>query len=157
MKRIASVLVPALALLATACKKGPDFEPPAPAAPEEFRTEMPSGESVANTTWWDLYQDPVLRDLISRGLENNRSLREAMARIEEVRSGVTIANSAKYPSLNGVALMAIQPSAGDNDSLSVFDNVRLIGSASYELDLWGRVSRSSEAAAGHTYRDRIGR
>jgi multidrug efflux system outer membrane protein len=147
MKRIASVLVPALALLATACKQGPDFEPPAPATPAEFRTELPSGESVANTTWWDLYQDPVLRDLVSRGLENNRSLREAMARIAEVRSGVTIANSAKYPSLNGVALMAIQPSAGDNDSLSVFDNVRLIGSASYELDLWGRVARSSEAAA----------
>lgn len=145
MKRFALTVV-ALTLLLSACKRGPDFEPPAPATPEEFRTALPDGESVANLAWWDLYRDPVLQDLIARGLENNRSIREAMARIQEAQFGVTMARSQRYPSLNGIALTTIQPTAGDEDSLSVIDNVRIIGSASYEIDLWGRVSRSNEAA-----------
>jgi multidrug efflux system outer membrane protein len=135
----------ALLLALTACKKGPDFEPPAPVAPADFRSEMPAGESVANTDWWDLYQDPVLRDLIARGLENNRSLREALARIAEARSGLTIARSDKLPKVNGIAMVQIQPASG-TDSVSTFDNLRLIASAGYEIDLWGRVARSNEAA-----------
>ena len=61
----------------TACKRGPDFVPPETPAPAEFRSELPAGESVANVSWWDLYQDPALQDLIRAGLENNRSVREA--------------------------------------------------------------------------------
>jgi multidrug efflux system outer membrane protein len=138
-------LLATAALSVTACKRGPDFEPPAPIAPVEFRTEIPEGASVANTEWWDLYQDPVLRDLITRGLANNRSLREAMARIDEARTGLTIARSEKLPKVNGIAMVQIQPSSG-TDSVSTFDNLRLVASAGYEIDLWGRVARSNEAA-----------
>ena len=67
-------------LLSAACTRGPDFEPPAPTAPETFRSETLDGSSVANTPWWDLYEDPALRELITQGLENNRNVREAMAR-----------------------------------------------------------------------------
>ena len=106
---------------------------------------MPEGTSVANTGWWDLYQDPVLRDLITAGLENNRSVREAMARIEEARLGYTIARSDKLPRVNAYASAQIQPTAGV-DSVTAIDNLRLLVNASYEVDLWGRVARSNEAA-----------
>jgi multidrug efflux system outer membrane protein len=144
--RMRRLTVLTLALLPlSACKRGPDFEPPAPVTPPDFRTEMPEGASVANTAWWDLYQDPVLRDLITRGLANNRSLREAMARIDEARTGLTIARSEKLPKVNGIAMVQIQPTSG-TDSVSTFDNLRLVASAGYEIDLWGRISRSNEAA-----------
>jgi len=136
----------ALALLAPgACTKGPDFEPPAPVAPTEFRSETLSGASIANTPWWDLYEDPVLRDLLSRGLENNRSLREAMARIAEARTGITIAASDRLPRVNAVGIGLYQQPIGE-DSVSTFDNLKVTAAASYEVDLWGRVSRSNEAA-----------
>ena len=141
------LLAPAL-LVTTAfagCKKGPDFEPPAPLTPVEYRGAPSEGASVANTEWWDLYQDPVLRDLITRGLEQNRSLREAMARIDEARAGVTVAASDKLPKVNGVGIGLYQRPVGE-DSVSAFDNLKGILSASYQLDLWGKVARTNEAA-----------
>jgi multidrug efflux system outer membrane protein len=106
---------------------------------------MPDGASVANTEWWDLYQDPVLRELITTGLANNRGAREALSRIEEARLGYTIARSDKLPKINGYASAQIQPTAGV-DSVTAIDNLRIMGNLSYEVDLWGRVARSNEAA-----------
>ena len=133
------------ALLLTACKKGPDFVPPAPPAPVTFRTELPAGESVANLSWWDLYEDPALQDLIRTGLENNRNLREAMSRIAESRANLGMVRADLYPSVNVIAFGFFQETLRD-DSVSAFDNVKIGLSASYEVDLWGRVARSNEAA-----------
>jgi len=138
-------LVLGVTLLTGACTRGPDFEPPAPPTTEEFRGPMPDGASVANTEWFDLYQDPVLRDLIARGLENNRGVREAMARIEEARTGLTIANADRYPRVTAVGAGLYQQAEGV-DTVSALDNLRAVVGASYEVDLWGRVARSNEAA-----------
>lgn len=135
----------AVLVTAGACTKGPDFEPPAPPPPGDFRSETVDGPSIANTPWWDLYEDPVLRDLITRGLESNRTLREAMAVIDEARSGLTVARADKLPRVNAVGLGFLQHPIG-KDSVSSFDNLKAAAAASYEVDLWGRVSRSNEAA-----------
>jgi len=145
MKRKSLYLLPLLALLLSGCKKGPDFVPPAPATPTEFRAAAEMGASVANTEWWDLYQDPVLRSLITAGLENNRGIRESMARIVEARTGLTIARSDRLPKVNGVGIALYQQPIGE-DSVSSLDNFKGILSAAYEVDLWGRVSRNNEAA-----------
>jgi multidrug efflux system outer membrane protein len=147
--RAAAILALSSVALA-ACTRGPDFEPPAPVTPDAYRTESPADSlppetSIANTEWWDLYEDPVLRDLIMAGLENNRSLREAMARIQEARSGITIARSDKLPKVNAAGVGLYQQPIGQ-DSVSALDNVRAVLTASYEVDLWGRVARSNEAA-----------
>jgi len=135
----------AVVLGSTACVRGPDYERPETPAPPEFRAESLPGESVANTAWWDLYQDPVLQGLIREGLENNRSLREAMARIAESRAALGISEAARYPAVNVAGGGLYQESFGD-DSTKVFDNLSLKLTASYEVDLWGRVARSNEAA-----------
>jgi len=138
-------LVVGIVLFTGACTQGPDFEPPAPPAPEDFRGPMPDGASVANTEWFDLYQDPVLRDLITRGLGNNRGVREAMARIQEARTGMTIANADRYPKVNAAGVGLYQEPFG-TDSVTALDHLRGVVGASYEVDLWGRVSRTNEAA-----------
>jgi len=135
----------AMVAFATACKKGPDFEPPATPSPADYRGAVPAGESVANVPWWELYQDPALQSLIESGLENNRSLREAAARIAESRASLGIVRADLYPSVTGVGVGFFQRT-GQADSVSSFDNFKLAASAGYEIDLWGRMARSNEAA-----------
>ena len=142
--RLCSVMIGAVLPLA-ACKMGPDFAPPEPPAPETFRSDVPAGESVANVPWWDLYQDPALQSLIRAGLENNRSAREALARIAESRASLGIVRADLYPSVNVIGVGVYQETLG-TDSARAFDNVKVAATAGYEVDLWGRVARSNEAA-----------
>ncbi len=135
----------ALVLVLAACKKGPDFEPPTPATPTAFRSDTSSGESVANTDWWDLYQDPALQSLIRAGLNNNRSIREAMARINEARASLGIVRADLYPQVNLGGSGLYQGVLG-SDSASAFDNAKIVLAASYEIDLFGRIARTNEAA-----------
>jgi multidrug efflux system outer membrane protein len=134
-----------MGLLLASCAMGPDFVRPTPPTPADFRSETPAGESIANTDWWDLYQDPALQGLIRRGLENNRSLHEALARINEARARLGIVRADLKPQVIGVGLAHYQNTIG-NDSAKAFDNVKVMASASYEVDLWGRIKRANEAA-----------
>ncbi len=144
-KGLRSITVSAAVLAAACTVRGPDYERPATPAPAEFRADSLPGTSVANMAWWDLYQDPVLQDLIREGLENNRSQREAMARIAESRASLGLVASDLYPSVNLVGSGLYQETLGD-DEARTFDNVKLMAAAGYEIDLWGRVARSNEAA-----------
>ena len=101
LARHARILAPCAALTAlaglTGCKQGPDYvRPPVPHA-ETYRQATPAGESVANVAWWDLFQDPVLQDLIRTALEENRDIRVALARIAEARAQAGFARADLYP------------------------------------------------------------
>jgi multidrug efflux system outer membrane protein len=128
-----------------ACKQGPDFQPPETPSPVDYRGAAPAGESVANVPWWELYQDPALQSLIEAGLENNRGLREAAARIAESRASLGMVRADLYPSVSGIGAGFYQET-GQADSASTFDNFKLAASAGYEVDLWGKIARSNEAA-----------
>ncbi len=134
-----------LVMLTATCTMGPDYERPDVITPEEFRGPMPTGESVANVPWWELYQDPVLQDLIQTALENNRSVREAFARINEFRANLGIARADRFPSVTGIGV-AFSQATTTSDSTRVFDSAKALVSVGYELDLWGRVARSNEAS-----------
>jgi multidrug efflux system outer membrane protein len=125
VRRAAALVVAwtAGAMAVAACTVGPDYERPAAPEPLEYRAEEREGESIANTAWWDLYEDPVLQGLIEDGLENNRGLREAMARIAEARAAVGIARADLYPSLSLVGAGFYQATPTD-DSVSSFDNFK---------------------------------
>ncbi len=132
-------------LLLGACKMGPEFAPPEPPAPEVYRADPDAGESIANTPWWKLYRDPCLQELIELGLEDNRSLREALARIAEARASLGMVKADLYPNVNAIGVGFYQET-GRSDSVSSFDNFKAAAAASYEVDLWGRIARSNEAA-----------
>ncbi len=103
----------------------------------------PSPQSVADLSWWELFQDPVLQDLIDTALANNRDLDAAMARIAEARAALGFSKANLYPRIDGIA-------SGDlegNTEADGFDASGLLaGAVTWEVDLFGRIRRSNEAA-----------
>jgi len=128
------------------CKMGPDYvQPPVP-QPETYRETAPSGESIANVEWWDLFHDPVLQDLIQVALDENRDLRIALARIAEARAQAGFTKADLYPRVDlaaGANLVEARTDEGDNVPTR---DVFLAADVFYEVDLWGRIRRSNEAA-----------
>jgi multidrug efflux system outer membrane protein len=112
----------------------------------------PQAESLADIPWWELFKDPVLQDLTRQALANNYDLRTAAARVEEARAQVGVARSFLYPQLNanfgGSAEQVSRrtdPPQTLNSSRS-FQNWFLGLSMAWELDVFGRIRRETEAA-----------
>ena len=147
MKRAA---VGALALL-VGCAAGPDYRRPAIVVPESYRdvAAAPAGASIADAGWWNVYGDPRLVALIETALHNNPDLRAAVARIDEARAALGEARLALLPTI--AARGTVVRSKASVDALAPgAPRIRNVEEAAvtvaYELDLWGRLRRSNEAA-----------
>lgn len=154
MQRLASLMAAASALALSACAAGPNYT--APARPQSasgaFLSTSPA-VSIAPVQgdWWRLYNDPVLDRLVTQALDANTDIRVAVARIERARATLRGATANRLP--QGTA------SAGANYGRLPLGQ-RPIGAAqedwqvdaglsvSYEVDLFGRISRNVEAARG---------
>jgi len=146
------------ALLATfalaGCAVGPNYERPPLASPETFRGESPppSATSLADLPWWEVFNDPTLVALIEESIANNYDLRVAVARVEQAYSGVGVARSEIFPQLNyGFAASRGRNSflgglSGSNTGTTNYFATAL--NLSWEIDVWGRIRRSTEAAQG---------
>ena len=103
--------------------------------------------SLADRPWWEIFGDETLQRLIDDALRNGYDVRLAAARVEEARANAGIARSEFFPQIGYQAQWSrsresefVAPGAG---VLSLHDvNLGL----SWELDLWGRIRRSNEAA-----------
>jgi len=145
--------IAALALLG-ACTLGPDYVRPDLAPPASFRgaAGKAEAESIADAGWWTLStRDPVLQALIREAIANNLDLRVASARVSEARASYGIARSALMPQIDAsggyswqrVSRLSEPPQAsGDRD----YDNWNTGVTVSWELDLFGRIRRDTEAA-----------
>jgi len=145
MKRAAAV---GLLLLAPSCKLGPDFERPEMDLPVEFREPVVSGKSVANLPWWELFDDPVLTALVETSLTENRDLEIALSRIDEAASILGFTRTDQLPSLE-VSGGAGRAGNSENTLFGpglTLNNYTLSADLSFEVDLWGRLRRSTEAA-----------
>ncbi len=141
---LAAVVMTTVAL--GGCKLGPDYvQPPVP-QPETYRQPTPSGESIANVAWWDLFQDPVLRDLIQVALDENRDLQVALARISEARARAGFTKADLYPRVDFAAGANLVEARTDEGNNVPTRDVFLAADVFYEVDLWGRIRRSNEAA-----------
>jgi multidrug efflux system outer membrane protein len=130
---------------------GPDYERPDVAPVEEFRSEIGPAEnsSLADLPWWGVFKDPQLQQLIAEALARNYDLQLAVARVEQARSEVWIAASPFYPQA-GYQMFAgreriFLPNESSNGNLT-FNAFGWLLDATWELDLWGRIRRSTEAA-----------
>jgi multidrug efflux system outer membrane protein len=107
-----------------------------------------AGTSIANLPWWELLRDEELQRLIAVSLEENKDLKRAVATIEEFQARVFVARMDYSPQLSGAINF---PAFGRNTRFlfpgfaSPF-NYYLLGNLSWELDIWGRIRRSNEAA-----------
>jgi len=131
------------------CAVGPNYERPAVTAPEQVRGQSGAAEaaSLADSGWWEIFRDETLRGLIDEALANGYDPRIAAARVEEARAEAGIARADFFPQVQYQA----QGSRGrQSESVSPGgETVNLhdvhVG-LSWELDVWGRIRRSSEAA-----------
>ena len=145
MWRLSALLL--VGSLVTGCTLTPDYERPELDVPETFGPDDPSGESIANMQWWDLFQDEQLRLLISAALEENKDLEIALSRIAEARLNVVAVRANQFPFLDVSGLFGrerfsreVVPGARSNDRF------RIGGDLSYQIDLWGEFQRATEAS-----------
>jgi multidrug efflux system outer membrane protein len=159
-----------LAVAAAGCAVGPDYRRPAPLPAQTTPTTFTNGDSqdvlwktaqpAANQPrgeWWRIFNDPELDQLEALSLTNNQDLVAAAARFEQARDLVTEARSELYPQLNagGTPYGDItrqrtsrnQPLAGTAAGVThTYDTFTAPIYLGWEVDLWGRVRRLSEAA-----------
>jgi outer membrane protein, multidrug efflux system len=132
------------------CMVGPDYHRPAVEVPQSFRYEVTDARETANTRWWTQFSDPVLDRLISEALANNQSVKVAAARVDQAAGLLMTTRAALFPQVTyGGATSRERVSPNDvfpTPTPNPFNNFQVFAGASWEIDLWGRVRRLSEAA-----------
>ena len=145
----ARALAALLAAGLSACAVGPDYQRPELPVSPAFRGAAEDAASLADSAWFDVFGDPVLRQLVDEALANNRDLQVAVARVEQARYTAAIARSPLFPQLGygGSAGRGKQVTVGVEDQGSPVTNSFLLAlAASWELDVWGRIRRGAEAS-----------
>jgi multidrug efflux system outer membrane protein len=158
------------ALLPLGCAVGPNFTRPDPHLPPNWSptaaTGVVSTGQQAVTQWWNTFQEPMLSSLIDRGTTGNLDLRAAVLRIVEARAQREVAAAAFLPQIDANSSFTRQrlsEKTATGAAFTGFGNVSIPGipvtrfpnpynqyqlgaTASWEIDLFGRVRRSVEAA-----------
>ena len=101
--------------------------------------------------WWEQFQDPVLSGLVRTALENNKDLAFATANVDQAVAQYHIARSAQFPQVTGAATatrerISQNNPAGVPKSGPYFNDYPINLSASFELDVWGKLRRATESA-----------
>ena len=152
----ASVLA---AVLLTGCTVGPNYTRPSVAVPANFRAPeplpAPQAASFANLKWFEIFKDEKLQELIRTALAQNYDLRDAVARVEAARASLGITRSAQFPNFGASGAVEINRLSRDGaDAFAaalLSSQNRNFGEASlnllsFEVDIWGRLRRATEAA-----------
>jgi NodT family efflux transporter outer membrane factor (OMF) lipoprotein len=139
--RPATPWIAALALAAGCASHAPAARPTAP-MPDRFSS---SGAAALPDRWWLAIPDPSLHALIDAGLSGNLDLRAAWARLEQADAQLRGTHAAARPSLDASA-SGRGSASGDGDATSTDLGASFGLAASYEVDLWGRVRASQDAA-----------
>ncbi len=153
-------LLPILfAIVGAGCMVGPDYKRPAVATPGTFRAPEPlppsQGASLADLKWFEVFKDDKLQDLIRTALAQNYDLRDAVLRVVEARADLGIVRSNQYPNVAATGAIEINrlsrdgatalppqilPSQNRNYGLAALQLL------SFEIDIWGKLRRATEAA-----------
>jgi multidrug efflux system outer membrane protein len=150
--RFASIAITALALgLLAGCMVGPNYHRPKVETATTFRTLAPETQaqvqaqasSYADLPWWEVFHDPKLQELIRTALKQNYDLQLATERINAARAELAITRSNLYPQAAGGANFN---GGKDPTSQSKYNFLLLTADAAFQLDLFGRLRRATEAS-----------
>jgi multidrug efflux system outer membrane protein len=137
-------------LLLAGCTVGPDYRRPTVTTPADFRGAMAqaTAESLGDLRFWEIFQDETLQSLIREALTSNYDVQVAAARILEARAQVTIARSFQLPEVAASADAPYSRIEGQRAPLQARETFQPTGGLdfSFEIDLWGRFRRGSQAA-----------
>jgi len=144
----------------SACTVGPNYQRPAVPAPSRFRA--PEGSpttaeptSLGDLKWFDVFKDEKLQELERTALEQNYDIREAVARVDAASAQLGIRRSDQLPGVGaGADIATVRLSRNGQTPLPISfvrSQNRTFGGAaldllSYEIDIWGKLRRSTEAA-----------
>jgi NodT family efflux transporter outer membrane factor (OMF) lipoprotein len=157
VKRIIFTALAAAVL--TGCTVGPNYQRPKIATPTNFRAPeplpAPQAASLADVKWFEVFKDDKLQELIRTALTQNYDLRDAVARVEEARANLGITRSNQFPQFN--ASGGVELNRFSRDGATPLPPVLLsnqnrnfgeasLGLLSFEIDLWGKLRRATEAA-----------
>jgi multidrug efflux system outer membrane protein len=140
-----------MVLFLAGCAVGPDYQrPPINVAPA-FRSErVVSTNSLADLPWWQIFHDETLQGLIRTALTNNYDLRIAVTRVEQARAVTRETRGQFFPQVDYAAIAGRGKNVGTANTPSptgVTGGVLAADiSASWEIDLWGRIRRLNESA-----------
>jgi outer membrane protein, multidrug efflux system len=141
------------ALLALpACTLGPDYTRPAVEAPQVFQYATRDAADTVDTLWWKQFNDPVLDQLIDEALAHNTNVQIAAANVEQAAAVLTQTRSQFFPTVgynaSGQRQRSVEPAfaAQIPNYPNPTNAYQALLSASWEIDLWGRIRRQSESA-----------
>ena len=151
-----------LGLLLAGCLVGPNYKRPPVEAPSAYRGDsqvsMAASEPLGDEKWWDVFQDPVLQQLIRTAIEQNYDLRIAASRVLQAQAQVGITRANQFPTVSAgaeafsernpkisSAFPSYEANAGEVDLAVVWN-----------LDFWGKYRRQTEAARASLLASRWG-
>ncbi len=143
----------------TGCTVGPNYHRPVVQIPQTFRAPeplpAPQANSFADLKWWEVFKDAELQELVKTALQQNYDLRDAVTRVEAAQANLGITRSNQFPQVGASGDVEFTR-LSRNGSFPlppsfVQSQNRNWGEASldllsFEVDLWGRLRRSTEAA-----------
>lgn len=133
---------------------GPNYQRPDIAHPDSVRFQISQSDasSFADLPWWSVFKDPALQTLITTALTNNNDLQVATARIEQARELVGVAKSQALPQIDYSAHGGAAKKPGDDQDIrGAYWSAGGLLNAAWELDVWGRIRRATEAARATMY------
>ena len=139
-------------LALTGCTVGPDYLKPDVKTPAAFRFEVKNSAAYANESWWQLFSDPELHRLVNQSLSQNWDIAIATARVDEAAGVLTTRGAPLYPQIgyNGVGQRERLSDKLAGETVDVSPNPQSLYepliTASWEIDLWGRIRRQQQAA-----------
>jgi multidrug efflux system outer membrane protein len=155
-KRLIIVLL--LATLVTACTVGPKYQRPSVQSPPVYRgladpARQPDPQTLADMKWFEVFKDDKLQELIRAALVSNYDLREAVARVDEARANYGITRSDQFPTIAGSSDVTIER-ISRSGSIALPEPLKrdrgfgsvLLNLLTFEVDIWGRLRRATEAA-----------
>jgi outer membrane protein, multidrug efflux system len=151
--RFITILVTLTAV--SGCTVGPNYSRPPVTAPPVFRGADRATQdtaSLADLKWFDVFKDQRLQEMIRTALVQNHDLRDAVVRVEAARANLGITRADQFPTIDasaGITASRISSSGSvplpqGVDQTRTFGNVA--GLLSFEVDVWGRLRRATEAA-----------
>lgn len=138
-----------VALAAPACLAGPKYARPDTPTPAMFRDAdgTAAATSLGDAKWSEVFQDPALQSLVRTALEHNDDVRQAAARILEAQAQLGVTHADRFPTVTaGIDVLGERPSVALGMPSANVGAIEAIGSASWEVDFWGRYKHATEAA-----------
>jgi outer membrane protein, multidrug efflux system len=150
MRKLA--FLPVVTILIAGCAVGPNYKRPVVSTPTDYRDAMPTTtappSSLGNENWWQVYQDPVLVQLIHTALQQNYNVRIAAANVLAAQAQLGITRANQLPAANLGAGVFSQQNAKVSSLFPAYEvnGGQLNLSVIWNLDFWGKYRRETEEA-----------